>query len=394
MKHLNSNHFKIFIGILLIGAIFILPSIPTSSDKSASAEETKSPINKEAEAAITKFIFRKKIEKIDSFLNIHKKRYRFQGNVLVGHKGHVLYKKTFGYANPKTHSKLNEDAVFQLASVSKQFTAAGIMILQQKGMLSYSDTVQTYLPAFPYEGITIKMLLNHTSGLPNYMWLLEHHWHKEHIPYNDDVLDLLSKHKLNLYFTPGTRFSYSNTGYVILASIIERISGTTYDRFLKANIFDPLKMDHSYAYSPAIHKKKTNKISGYRAWGHRYRTIPNTVNDGAVGDKGIYSTIEDLYKWDQALYSDSLLTEENKKLAFQTAKLKNGYEYPYGFGFRLKTIDSSRVVYHYGKWNGFRTGLIRFVEDSSTVVVLNHTNRPGISKITRNIEEILNQDKF
>ncbi|MGM0497092.1 MAG: serine hydrolase, partial [Bacteroidota bacterium] len=130
-----------------------------------------------------------------------------------------------------------------------------------------------------------------------------------------------------------------------------------------------------------------------RSWGNTYRSIPNTINDGTVGDKGVHSTINDLYKWDQALYGEELLSEENKEKAFEPVTLKNGYQYPYGFGFRIKTIDSSKVVYHYGKWNGFRTGLVRFIEDSTTVVILNHTNRPGNSKITSNIEDILNSER-
>jgi CubicO group peptidase (beta-lactamase class C family) len=393
MKSPYNNKYKKLIGLFSLIVLTLLPILHTSTDTSASAEETQKQLNKKSSEALTQYIFKDKIGKIDSFLNLHQKKYNFQGNVLVGHKGHVIYKKAFGYANPKTRTKLNEGAIFQLASVSKQFTAAAVMLLQQRGLLSYKDKVQKYIPEFPYEGITIQMLLNHTSGLPNYMWLLEHHWNKKMIPYNDDVIKLMAKHKLHLYFKPGTRFSYSNTGYVILASIVEQVSGTSYKKFLEGNIFKPLDMKHSFVYSPAIHKKPQKKISGFRAWGRGYRSIPNTINDGAVGDKGVYSTVNDLFKWDQALYSNKLISEKNKKRAFNPLTLKNGYNYPYGFGFRLKTIDSSKVVYHYGKWNGFRTGLVRFVEDTNTVVVLNHTNRPGISKITKNIEKILNSDK-
>ena len=212
---------------------------------------------------------------------------------------------------------------------------------------------------------------------------------EERIPYNDDVLILINKHKLHLYFSPGTRFNYSNTGYVVLAAIIEKVSQLSYGEFLKKHIFEPLDMHNSFVYSPAMNKKPHNILSGYRVWGRRYRKIPHTVNDGAVGDKGVYSTMNDLFKWDQALYSNQLLTEENKKRAFNPVTLKNGYQYPYGFGFRLKDLDSGKTVYHYGKWNGFRTGLIRFVEDSSTVVILNHTNRAGNSKSTRNIKKML-----
>ncbi len=393
MKFPHNAQYKKLIGLFSLIVLVLLSILHTSTDTSASAEESHEHIDKKSSEALTQFMFQEKIGKIDSFFNAHQKKYNFHGNVLVGHKGHVIYKKAFGYANPKTRTELNEDAVFQLASVSKQFTAAAVMILQQRNLLSYDDTIQKYIPEFPYEGITIKMLLNHTSGLPNYMWLLEHKWDKKRIPYNDDVVKLMAEHKLHLNFQPGTRFSYSNTGYVILASIIERVSGTNYKKFLEGNIFKPLKMNHTFVYSPAIHNKPEKKVSGYKSWGRGYRSIPNTVNDGPVGDKGIYSTINDLYKWDQALYGNELISRDNKKRAFNRLTLKNGYHYPYGFGFRLKTMDSSKVVYHYGKWNGFRTGMVRFVEDTNTVVVLNHTNRPGISKITKNIEQILNSDK-
>jgi len=393
MKHPNTRQLKTLIGILALSILFLLPIIHNTRDTSASGEKSIQPIDKKTDEALTQFMFQDKISGIDSFLTRHQKRYNFQGNILVGHKGHVIYKQAFGHANPKTRTKLEENSVFQLASVTKQFTATSIMLLQQKGFLSYNDTVQKYIPDFPYKGITIKMLLNHTSGLPNYMWLLENRWNKEKIPDNNDVLKLLNKYELNLYFTPGTRFNYSNTGYVVLASIIEKVSGITYGEFLDEYIFTPLEMENSFVYNPAEHKTTQKKVSGYRRWGRSYRTIPSTINDGAVGDKGVYSTINDLYKWDQALYGNELLTEKNKKRAFKPVTLRNGYQYPYGFGFRLKTIDSSKVVYHYGKWNGFRTGLVRFIEDSTTVVILNHTNRPGNSKITRNIEDILNSDK-
>ena len=237
------------------------------------------------------------------------------------------------------------------------------------------------------------MLLNHTAGLPNYMWLLEHKWDKERIPYNDDVLELMAEHKLNLYFRPGTRFSYSNTGYVILASIVEKASGERFDSFLKHNIFDPLKMNHTYVVSAAYESRSTNTLKGYYRWGRYYREISNNINDGTVGDKGIYSTAKDLYNWDQALYDNTLISEETKKEAFKPLELENGNHYPYGFGFRLRNYEEEKAVYHYGKWNGFRTGLIRFIEDSTTVIILNHTNRPGTSKITRNVKEIMYNDK-
>jgi CubicO group peptidase (beta-lactamase class C family) len=388
MERTRNKGFKTIIGIILMNILFLLPIAYTSYQPVASANTytNTQPINKND---FIKLIYKNKIDKIDSFVDKHKKHYRFQGNILVGHKGNVIYSESIGYADPNKETKLTENSLFQLASVTKQFTAMGIMILKERGQLSYSDTVQKFLPVFPYKGITIRMLLNHTAGLPNYMWLLEHRWKKNRIPYNDDVVNLMAKHKLNLYFKPGTRFSYSNTGYVILASIIEEASGERYDQFLKHNIFDPLNMKNTKVVSAAYKNNPKKILNGYYKWGRIYRSIPHNINDGTVGDKGIYSTAEDLFKWDQALYENTLITKETKQEAYTKLTLKNGNRYPYGFGFRLKNYDDKKAVYHYGKWNGFRTGLIRFIEDTTTIIILNHTNRPGTSKITQNVKDII-----
>jgi CubicO group peptidase (beta-lactamase class C family) len=223
------------------------------------------------------------------------------------------------------------------------------------------------------------------------MWLLEHYWNKDRPPYNDDVMDLLARHRLHLYFRPGTRFAYSNTGYVVLASVIEKVTGMRYDEFMEENIFSPLNMEDTYVYSTAYGKNNNSHLNGYRQWGRYFRYVPHTVNDGTVGDKGIYSTVLDLYKWDKGLYENKLISEHTKKQAFQALELKNGNHYPYGFGFRLKDSDGRKMVYHYGKWNGFRTGIIRFIEDTSTIIMLNHTDRPYNSRITKNINKILHE---
>lgn len=378
-----------FPAILLLAAIFILPISYSSIPYFASAEGTgyKKGVNSED---LARMVHKQKIGEIDSFMKEHHERFNFQGNVLVAYKGNRIYEGTFGYSDPnKRKEPLQKDDIFQLASVTKQFTAMAAMIAIEKGLISYQDTVTHFFPQFPYGGITVKMLLNHTAGLPNYMWLLEHHWHREKIPYNTDVIDLLAKHRLHLHFTPGTRFGYSNTGYVVLAAIIEEASGKRFDRFVEQEIFGPLDMDNSFVYSPSYHNGHRKHLDGYKYWGRGYRRIPATVNDGTVGDKGVYSSMEDLFKWDQALYENTLVEEETMKKAFEPVELRNGNHYPYGFGFRLRERDGKKVVYHYGKWNGFRTGIIRYIEDTSTIIILNHTDRPYNSRITRNIRKIL-----
>jgi len=387
IPHIRKIH--TLIGIILMAGIFVLPIYYSSVSHYASAEsfDYSGQIDSDDLARV---VYKEKIERIDSFMQKHHNRFNFQGNVLVAYKGNRIYEGTFGHKTPYGKEPLTRDAIFQLASVSKQFTAMAAMIAIEKGMLNYKDTITEFLPRFPYEGITVQMLLNHTAGLPNYMWLLEHHWSDEAVPYNDDVVDLMARHKLHLYFRPGTRFAYSNTGYVILAALLEKATGKRFDKYLAQEIFEPLEMEDSYVYSASYNDKKPKHLNGYKYWGRGYRRIPATVNDGSVGDKGIYSTMPDLYKWDKALYENTLVSEETMQKAFKAAQLKNGNHYPYGFGFRLREKEGKKVVYHYGKWNGFRTGIIRYIQDTSTIIILNHTDRPYNSRITKNIHKILN----
>ena len=379
-------------GLLLLIAIFVIPVTYSPFNRDASAEISYHPEQTD-DYNLAKIIHRQKIRSIDSFLQAHHKRFNFQGNVLVAYKGDKIYEGSFGCSNPRKNDSLEKDAVFQLASVSKQFTAVAALKAIEKGLFQYQDSVTRFFPNFPYEGVTVRMLLNHTAGLPNYMWLLEHYWQGERIPDNTDVMRLLAKHKLNLHFRPGTRFGYSNTGYVVLASIIEKASGMRFNQYMQQEIFKPLEMDKSFVKSAAYPAEDKEHLDGYKYWGHRYRKVPATVNDGAVGDKGIYSTIEDLYKWDQALYENKLVSAQTMKKAYEPLKLKNGNTYPYGYGFRLKEVDGEKVAYHYGKWNGFRTGIIRYIEDTSTIIILGHTDRPYNSRITGNIQALLQQEK-
>ena len=263
------------------------------------------------------------------------------------------------------------------------------MILKEKNLLSYDDSVTKYISAFPYPRITIRMLLNHTSGLPNYYWLDEHCWKGKSAPDNEDILKMLTEQKLNLYFTPGNRWDYSNTGYIVLASIVEHISKQPFADFMHDNIFGPLEMNNTFVYSNVSSNTSKDRLIGYYYRGRRYRMIPETVNDGAVGDKGVYSTTEDLFKWDQALYKNKLVSAETFNEAISTFKLRNKYEIPYGFGFRIRERNNKKIAYHHGKWNGFRTSLMRYVEDTNTVIVLNHTSSSLNYSIIREIQQVL-----
>ena len=342
-----------------------------------------------AKKEIAKIFYQEKTKKIDSIMQIKAKRNYFNGNVLVAYKGVCIYNQSFGYADLYRRKELKKDDVFQLASVSKQFTAMAIMILKERNQLAYDDSVTKYIPEFPYPEITIRMLLNHTAGLPNYYWLVEHHWKGGKAPNNEEIIKLMAEQKLNLYFTPGKRWDYSNAGYVVLASIVESISKQSFADFMHDNIFAPLEMENSFVYCSSNSSFEKEKLIGYVYRGRRYRTIPETVNDGAVGDKGVYSTTEDLFKWDQALYQNKLVSKATMDEAISTFKLRNRYEIPYGFGFRIRKRNDKKIAYHHGKWNGFRTSLLRYVEDTNTVIVLNHTSSSLNYDIIREIQNVL-----
>ncbi|MFP4024527.1 MAG: serine hydrolase domain-containing protein [Thiohalospira sp.] len=347
-------------------------------------------IDQSALDKIDKIFYDEKAAILDSIIQNKAKRFNFNGSILVGYKGKCIYNELFGFADLRNKELLNKDkAIFQLASVSKQFTAMAVMILNERNKLSYDDSVTKYIPDFPYPDITLRMLLNHSSGLPNYMWLVEHHWKGEKPPYNDDIMRMMAEHKLPLYFKPGRRFNYSNTGYVVLASVIEKVSGKRYAEFLSQNIFRPLKMENSFVYSSSFEAHKHNFLTGFYYRSRTYNLIPETVNDGAVGDKGVYSTAEDLYKWDQALYKNMLVSEETMNEALTPFKLYGKYTMPYGFGFRISERNDKKVVYHHGRWNGFRTSFFRFVEDKNTIIVLNHTSSSLNNSIIRDIQQVL-----
>lgn len=327
--------------------------------------------------------------RLSLLLQRYEKYYRFNGSVLVSWRGHVLSDQTLGYANPATKEPLTCESHFQLASVSKQFTAMAIMILQQQCKLDFDDEIRKYIPQWPYPGMTIRHLLTHTSGLPNYMWLLEHKWYSERAPYNHEVVAMLIQNKMALNFVPGRYHSYSNTGYVVLAYLVEKISGQFFADFLHDNIFEPLGMDNTFAYSMSINRRNEDKISGFLPTRRGYRPIEETVHDGCMGDKGIYSTAEDLYKWDQALYSSKLVSKEILGEAFTMTTLRNKRKVPYGFGFRINEEDGNKTVYHNGQWNGFRTSFVRYLSDSSTIIVLNNTSSSAKQMLVRDIERIL-----
>ena len=339
--------------------------------------------------ALAKTINSDIINKLDSVFNKYAVQ-GFSGSVLVASNGHELYTRSNGFSNWETLADINENSIFQLASASKQFTAMSIMLLKQEGKIDVDAKVTDYIPEFPYKTITIRNLLNHTSGLPDYVGYLNGSWRdKTRNPTNEDVVSILATRKSKLIFTPGSRFVYSNTGYVVLATIVERLSGERFPLFVKKHIFDPLGMTHSYVHSTSLDVDSIHMSS--MVVGHRgHFVIPMTPCDGPVGDKGVYSTVEDLYLWDQALEKSKLIPADIQEEEFSPGKTNNGKEVPYGFGYRLKSCPWGRLVYHNGLWGGFKSSFLRYIDAQTTVIGLNNTNSVQLHGLVEDLSKIIN----
>jgi CubicO group peptidase (beta-lactamase class C family) len=339
-----------------------------------------------------------RIQKIDSLLNSLYSKEKINGNFLIAEKGKVIYSRSFGLANETTKEKLNENSIFELASCSKQFTAMGIMILKEKGKLNLDDDINKYLPELSfYKGITVRNLLNHTGGLPDYMQLMDSLFDKSKIATNKDIINIFSKHQPKIVFEPNTKWEYSNTGYALLASIIEKESGLTYADYLNTAIFKPLKMKNTFVYTRRLSPKK---IDNY-AFGYVYSdslkkyVLPDELKetkmviwlDGIVGDGTVNSTVKDLLIWDRALYTNKLLTKEGMKAVFELATLKDGAKRNYGFGWGIEeNADFGKIANHNGGWPGYVTFIDRHITNDKTIIILqNHNNVSIPSKAIRSI---------
>ncbi|MBV8253814.1 MAG: beta-lactamase family protein [Chitinophaga sp.] len=312
----------------------------------------------------------------------------FNGAMIVARKGVVIFEKYHGLENFRTRTPIIDSSAFQLASVSKTFTGAAVLWLADHGKLSLEDNLQHYFPEFPYKGITIKMLLSHRSGLPNYLYFCDSLWKdQDRFITNDEVIKLMEVHKPPIQHQPNTHFQYCNTNYLLLASIIEKVSGQKYADFMQQTVFKPLFMMNTFVYDPAspvrAHQTQSHKFNG--------QAEPDTYFDGVMGDKGIYSTAEDMLKWDQALYSGHFLKPETLKAAYTPYSHEKPGVRNYGLGWRLMVYpDSTRnIVYHNGWWHGNNTVFYRFVQDSTTLIILGNKYNRGIYHAVKPIRDIL-----
>ncbi len=357
---------------LCVVAIFISCSNPSNNTLPVFVPKL---VSEEIQAPIPET----EIHTLDSLLLKVMKNYRFNGNALVAIEGYPVYEYSGGYADLYTKAPLNFNTRFQIASVSKGFTAMSVLMLYERGKIDLSDSLTKFIPEFPFGRVTIKQLLQHTSGLQNYMYFVDNFWEKDRPITNEDVLTLINEHSPQLNFRPGSRHLYNNTGYAILALLVERVSGKRFYEFVKEEIFDPLGMNNSFAWNKEVSDTLKNVATGFIRKGYQYRKFAHNPLDEVLGDKSIYTTAEDMLKWDQALYSNTLVSDSILRISFTKIKLSRGREYNYGFGWRLKEIDGKNVVYHNGLWNGFTATLTRYTDDKITIILLNNTNAPVAS---------------
>lgn len=341
----------------------------------------------ELEHSILMAAYKVPLENIRNYTSQLSQQYGFNGSILVAKKGKILFEEHVGRKDPRLKEPIESTNTYQLASLSKQFTAAAILLLYQEGKLDLDDYATKYLTDFPYKNIKIRHLLNHTSGLPNYMYAAEHNWKSKLPPDNIAMLNLMNKVKMLPYFKPGEKFDYSNTGYFILASIVTKVSNQSLGDFLDNRFFKPLNLTHTYVHNSSKESKKEELI-GYRRYGKSYMAIPFSINDGVVGDKGVYSTVSDLFKWNQSLTEHTILNDTILAKAFMPGKTNSGKIVPYGFGFRLKQEIDSELVYHNGVWNGFSTTLRRYKADDITIIILSNNSFSSITPISEKLRAL------
>ena len=326
------------------------------------------------------------IEKVEDLFSDYRTGESPGASVLVAMNGKIVFVKTYGYANLEEKIFVETKTNFRLASVTKQFTAAAVLILVQRELLNLETKLTDIFTDFPAYGnkITIKHLLTHTSGLIDYEDLIPD---MATIQVKDaDVLRMLYEQN-STYFVPGSKFRYSNSGYALLAVIVEKISEQGFSKFLKEYIFEPLQMNTTVAHEEG-NSVVNNRAYGYSRTDSGWIRKDQSLTSAVLGDGGIYSSIEDLYKWDKSLYKNMILSERMLQESTTRSLLNDGEKIDYGYGWHLKTHKGNEIVYHGGSTQGFRNVIYRVPSQKFTVIILTNRNEGEPEKIADKIFDI------
>ncbi len=311
-----------------------------------------------------------KQESLEKFYEKNWPNNSMNGGFLVAKNGQIIFEKYEGKSNFSKGEDINATTPLHIASVSKVLTATAILRLIDREKLHLEDKVNAILPSFPYEEITIKMLLNHRSGLPNYAYFADDTkvWNRSKMLHNQDILDLLAQHKFGLYFKPDRKFGYCNTNYAILALVIEKITGKNYREAMKEMIFEPLGMKNTYVYDYS--KDKETASLSYK--GNKVLYELNHLDD-VYGDKNIYSTPRDLLKFDMATYSDKFLNPVLVSEAFKGYSYEHRGTKNYGLGIRMLEWETGeQLFYHNGWWHGNTSSYVKLKKDTVALFAISN----------------------
>ena len=332
----------------------------------------------------------------------------FNGGIIIAKNGQIIFEDYRGIYNNTTKALISPSTPLHIASVSKTFTAMTILKLMEEGKINIDNEVSQYITNFPYLGITLKMLLNHRSGLSNYVydldgtitqtfkkknrrgkWIVYTKTVKDNTLHNkllsnDDVLQAIAQKKVKQEHKPNTHFKYCNTNYLLLASIIEKVTGVDFPTYMKQNVFEPLGMKNTYVFSV---KDSANYNPSYK-----YNFAPYNIEklDCTYGDKNIYSTPQDLLQWDKALYSNAFVSAATLQMAYTPCSFERAGIHNYGLGWRLLAYPEFTIPYHNGWWHGNNAVFTRLTKDTATIIVLGNRYNQKIYK-AKEFAAIFNQ---
>lgn len=334
-----------------------------------------------------------KNKQLDSLYQFKALKNGFNGNVLIAQKGVIVYQNSFGYSNYERKDSLTTETRFQLASLSKTFTAVAVLKLMEDGFIHLNDKITDYFPSLPFRNVTIEMLLDHRSGIANYVNIYGDQVENQNLyPDNNDILRWLEKCPRKFIDLPGRNFSYSNTNYLLLASLIEKVTCTSFSEYLHKNILEPLGMSNTYLLTDSTEEAIGNRASCYTAL---WKPVKMNHLDRVVGDKGVYSTITDLYKWYEGLTHYKILKKETLDEAWKPRSFESRGQRNYGYGFRMTVSDSEKVVYHNGWWNSCNTLFYMNPKRDYVIIVLGNKYNNDVYNIHNTVEimnESLNDD--
>ncbi len=334
---------------------------PSITINNPNLKETKNLLSKE-ETTIA--------SKLDVLFTNYNKVGSFNGSILVARAGKVIFKKALGISDKQLRRPITDSSMFQLASVSKVITATAVLILHERQLLDINKPFKFYFPDFPYDGVAIKELLNHRSGLPNYIYTLNKEFYKPNYRMtNEDMYNYFVSKNTRRYCKPNHHFDYSNTNYALLGLLIEKVSGKPYQEFLKEELFMPLGMKNT----ATIRDIDLNAPKTTKPYDTRWRPVSFDASDYVLGDKSIYSTPYDLFLFSEAMYQNKVLKPETQNLAY-TAFSREMRVTNYGYGWRMKDFNNpeKKEVYHNGWWHGYRSSFHRRLKDTLTVVILSN----------------------